>query len=450
MTRRFDSTCASVVEPRAPAVPGRVAAMTRRLVAVVDPFSTGALLAPEFDRRGWAAVAVLSSKNIPEAFLRSFHLDHYVDVIDAVDKSTDELVTLLRQHEPAFVVAGSEWGVELADLLSDRLGLPGNSIELSRSRRDKYQMAKRLEEAGVAVAASLESRNVEDILGWADRGGYWPLVVKPIASAGSDSVAFCDNADEVRQAFSNIYQKPDKMGGYNSAVLAQERLIGRQYFVNSVSRDGRHYVHEMWEESRTSIDGRMVYDRQDLLASHGMEQKVLRDYVVSVLDALAIAHGPAHAEVMMTERGPVLIEIGARLEGSVTRQGPEAATGHSQVSLTVDCYTRPASFAAIAATPYQLRRHLRVVCLIAPHDGRIAAAPLDRLRSLPTYLCGSTDRLAGDTQVHRTVDLFTSPGHLYLLSDRPEELDRDYEVIRQLEHHGLYRRDRRAEHREPR
>lgn len=412
--------------------------MKRPLVAVVDPFSSGALLAPEFLERGWGTIAVLSNKNVPENFRRTFILDHYVAVIDADDKSIDDVTEILRRHNPAFVIAGSEWGVELADLLSERLGLPGNSPALSRSRRDKYQMVKRLQEAGVPVAASLAAQDAEKILRWADQGQHWPLVLKPLASAGSDSVVFCDSAEEVREAFALIYQKRNKMGEYNSAVLAQERLIGRQYFINSVSCAGLHYVHEIWQESRTTVEGHVVYDRQDLMVADGTEQDTLRKYVIATLNALSIADGPAHAEVMMTSRGPVLIEIAARLEGSVTQEGPEAATSHSQVSLTVDRFVRPEQFAALAATPYELRRHLRVVCLIAPHDGWIAAEPLAQLRALPTYLCGSLDRLAVGMPVRKTIDLFTSPGHMYLLSNRTNELERDYHMIRRLESNGLY------------
>lgn len=65
-----------------------------------------------------------------------------------------------------------------------------------------------------------------------------------------------------------------------------------------------------------------------------------------------------------------------------------------------------------------------MVCLIASCDGLIAAEPLRALRSLPTYRCGSVAALAPGTPVRRTVDLFTSPGYLYLVADTAEELGR--------------------------
>ncbi|MFB7511951.1 MULTISPECIES: ATP-grasp domain-containing protein [unclassified Streptomyces] len=419
-----------VVEATGPAV-----AATRPVVAVVDPFSTGAQLAPEFARRGWDAVAVLSTDQVPDSLLRHFTPEHFLAVLSSSD---DDLAERLGAYAPKLVVVGSESGVHTADRLAEELGLPGNGTELSPCRRDKYAMARRLADQGVAAAASLATDDLDELLDWADGHGHWPLVVKPLASAGSDSVTICADRDEARQAFAGIIGQHDQMGGFNDRVLGQELLTGEQYFVNSVSRDGRHFIHEIWREQRVGVDGAVVYDYQDLLPADGATQRALAEYVGRVLDALGIHHGPAHSEVMLTPRGPVLIETGARLEGSVTSRGPQAATGHSQVSLTVDAYTDPAGFASLPGSEYRLDKHLRVVVLIAPADGHVDAVALDEVRQLPSYLCGSTDALLPGTPVRRTVDLFSSPGHLYLVSDSRDQVERDYEQVRALERKALY------------
>ena len=406
------------------------------VVVVVDPVSTGAQLAPEFARRGWQSVAAFSPVEVPPAMRRNFRPEHYRAVVDI--GSVDDPVAELACHRPSLVITGSEWGVHTADHLAERLGLPGNGTRLSRSRRDKYAMVEQLRASGLDAAASTVSDDVRKLLAWADDGGHWPLVVKPLASAGSDSVAICADEAEVRAAFARIHLRTDQMGGFNEYVLAQELLVGDQYFVNTVSRDGRHYISEIWLEQRATVDGAVVYDYQDLLRPDGDIQRALAAYVVRVLDALGIAHGPAHAEVILTPRGPVLVEIGARLEGSVTSRGPEAATGHSQVSLTVDAYTDPAAFARLPGTDYRLLQSLRVVCLITPQDGHLAAEPLAAVRALPSYLCGSVDALVTGAEVRRTVDLFTSPGHLYLVGADGEQIERDYRRVRAIERGGLY------------
>ncbi|MGH8904451.1 MAG: hypothetical protein ACRDYA_22905 [Egibacteraceae bacterium] len=131
---------------------------------------------------------------------------------------------------------------------------------------------------------------------WADAGAYWPLVVKPPASAGSDSVAFCTNQAEVCRAFASIHGRTDQMGGFNTLVLGAGAPRRRACFVNAVSCVGRHCVHEMWHEQRTAVDGAVVYDRQDLLPPQGAVQQSLAPSMTQVLNALGIAHSPSHSE----------------------------------------------------------------------------------------------------------------------------------------------------------
>lgn len=406
------------------------------VVAIVDPLSTGAYLAPEFCRRGWSAVAVISGDAIPDAFVKSFRSEDFIEVLTHSGQ-TDSLVEALRMHGVSVVVAGTEHGVQLADELAEVLGLPGNGTALSTARRDKFVMGERVRAAGVPVAASIVTDDVEEMIAWANRLGHASIVVKPVASAGSDGVAFCSGPNEIRRAFARIHGEVNPLGVYNRQVLAQERLVGEQYFVNTVSREGRHFIAEIWKDVRIISGDHNVYDREDLQSATGPLQEELTHYVVQVLDALGIHYGPAHTEVMMTAAGPVLIECAARMQGAVNPEPHRMATGHSQVSLTVDCYTAPDEFDALIGVPYRLDKHLRVVSLIAPFDGEVLeGAALVELLALPT-LVGAVRELRPGTPVRKTVDLFTSPAHFYLLGEAAD-IDRDYARIRVLEAGGLY------------
>ncbi|MFF1715981.1 ATP-grasp domain-containing protein [Streptomyces sp. NPDC058268] len=408
-----------------------------KTVAIVDPVSTGAHLAPEFARRGWRTVAVLSSGKIPDAYIKGFRPGDFTDVITHTG-DTEQTLTRLAALQPQFVLAGAEHGVELADLLAESLALPGNGTALSACRRDKFAMVERIRAAGLPAAASLITQDAAAIADWAEQGGHWPIVVKPVASAGSDGVAFCSTPAEAEQAFTAILGTTNQLGGFNDQVMAQERLIGDQYFVNTVSRAGRHYVAEIWKDVRVPVGDNQVYDREELQPGQGEIQAAIVAYVERVLDALGIAYGPAHTEIMLTARGPVLIESGARLQGAVTPAPHAAATGTSQVALTVDACTDPDTFDQLPGTTYQLERQLRVVSLISPHEGALADGPaLAELNTLPT-LSATVRSLAPGTPVRRTVDLFSSPDHLYLLDADLAAVERDYARIRELEHGGLY------------
>ncbi|MEU5910869.1 GNAT family N-acetyltransferase [Micromonospora sp. NPDC047527] len=410
------------------------------VIVIVDPFSTGALLAPAFNRQGWRCVAVLTG-TINERYAAGLRRDDFLTVLTVRGESPQALSTtaeLLAPMRPTEVIAGSEWGVNVADDLAELLGLPGNVHSADRPRREKPAMMSAVARAGLRVPLGARVRSVEELDDWLAASQVLPVVVKPAASAGSEGVYFCADAARAQTATAKLLGATNAMGQLNDSLLVQEQLVGQQYFVNSVSLDGRHHIHEIWRDDRFFVDGRPVYDRQVLLEGTGEIEDVLRPFVEGVLDALGVRTGPAHTELLVDDRGPVLIESGARLEGGVTPAGPAQATGMSQLSLTVERYTAPDRFARRIGAGYRRQRALMVVCLVAPYDGMVAEGAAQRLTEIPSIFCGSALDLVPGTPVHRTVDLFTSPGHLYLIADDPGRLKEDYQRIRALEQDGLY------------
>ncbi|MEU8286169.1 ATP-grasp domain-containing protein [Micromonospora sp. NPDC048905] len=422
-----------VTPPGARAAAGEV-------VVIVDPFSTGALLAPAFNQQGRRCVAVLTG-TINERYAAGLRRDDFRTVLTVRGESPQALgaaAEMLAPMRPVEVIAGSEWGVNVADDLAELLGLPGNVRSADRPRREKPAMMNAVAGAGLRVPLGAKVGSVEELDDWLATSRVLPVVVKPAASAGSEGVYFCTDEAQARAATAKLLGATNAMGQPNDSLLVQEQLVGQQYFVNSVSLDGRHHIHEIWRDDRFFIDGRPVYDRQVLLDGTGAIEGVLRPFVEKVLDALGVRTGPAHTELLVDDRGPVLIESGARLEGGVTPAGPERATGVSQLSLTVERYTDPDRFARRIGAGYQRQRALMVVCLVAPHDGTVAEGAAQRLAEIPSVFCGSALDLLPGTPVHRTIDLFTSPGHLYLIAEDPSQLEDDYQRIRALEQKDLY------------
>ena len=407
-------------------------------VVIVDPFSTGADLAPCFAAAGWQTIAVLSTPDLPDLYLGRIRGDDFAEVV-VHHGDLAATTAAAAAHRPIAVVAGTEIGVPMADALAAALGVPGNDPARSAARRDKIVMAEITAAAGLATPATLRCADGVSATAWAAAADQWPVVVKPVDSAGADGVRFCADVDEVREAVDALVGVTNRMGSRNDTVVVQEMLVGIQYFVNTVSRAGRHYVAEIWRDSRTRVPGAgLVCDREDLLPAHGDPQDLVAGYVCDVLDALGIAWGPAHTELMLTARGPVLIETAARMQGTILHEAVVAATGESHVTLTAEAITDPARFDTRTGTGYPLSRAISVVSLIAPVDGHFGdAATIDELCTLPSVHDILGD-ITADGPVERTVDLFTAPGFLYLVADSSGDIERDYQRIRAIEHNGLY------------
>ncbi|MFE7272062.1 hypothetical protein [Streptomyces sp. NPDC057623] len=74
-------------------------------------------------------------------------------------------------YAPVAVVAGSEFGVEFADRLSEALDLPTNGTALSPARRDKFRMIETIKAAGLRGARQLLVSDEEELRQWHEESG---------------------------------------------------------------------------------------------------------------------------------------------------------------------------------------------------------------------------------------------------------------------------------------
>ena len=140
--------------------------------------------------------------------------------------------------------------------------------------------------------------------------------MKPNQSAGSDDVFLCGSIGEVKRGFDKINGAINGLGVVNEGVLIQEFLSGKEYVVDSVSRDGKHKVTAIWEYDKREINGQFnVYFGMKIRAMDDDLMLSIVSYQRAVLDAVGIVNGPAHAEVMATATGPCLVEVGSRCHG---------------------------------------------------------------------------------------------------------------------------------------
>jgi len=406
----------------------------RGAAVVVDAYSTGARLAPRFAAAGLPVVHVQSSPVLPEFYARAFRAGDFVENV-VHEGDLEATAARVAAHDPAFVVVGAEPGVPLADALSERLGLPSNGSALSAARRDKNAMSEALRAAGLRTAAALKTGEAAAAVAWAAERGGAAVVVKPLDSAGTDGVVICRDAAAIEAAFAASLGRPNALRGANEELLVQELLEGTQLFVNSVSWEGVHHVSEVWRDNKLRRGANFVYDYEELLPRHGSQQDQVVPYVEAVLDALGIRFGPAHTEVMLTDTGPVLVESGARMHGSVPDEIVDRCTPSHQ-TLTAAAYLDPASVARRAARPYELAAGAYCVMLISQHEGTIVSdAGLREVEALPAF-AGTISMLGPGDQLKRTIDLFSCPGIIYLVDPNPDRLKADYTRIRELDASG--------------
>ncbi|WP_433558383.1 ATP-grasp domain-containing protein [Pseudonocardia xinjiangensis] len=241
------------------------------------------------------------------------------------------------------VVPAMEGAVQLADLIAERLSLPGNDPALASARRNKAAMRERARATGLRIPEYRVVRTTADVLDAVHQLGF-PAIVKPTMGACSQGVTVLPDADALGRldelATHDMFNMPIV------EWLVERYVRGREFAVNFYSSDGDHRLVDIWQYRQP--DDRdydfPVWETVQIDETDVDFERVDR-YVRRVLDAFGVRLGPSHTEVKCNDDGVYLIEIGARLPGG---PAPEMWANHGKgfrpYHDAIECYLgrRPA------------------------------------------------------------------------------------------------------------
>jgi hypothetical protein len=416
------------------------------VMIVVDPFSTGAVIVGEILSRGVKVIRVLADE-YPEHLLNLVLEGIRIEYVGTVQHDGDLEATVGRLQELRkkwkFLgcVPGCETGVLLADALSEALSLRSNGTALSDARRNKYLMNEQVRKAGVPAVLQARASTMEEVNTFIKQFGQsFKLVIKPVASAGTDHVYICRTPDEMRRRFNEIMAGTNIMGKKNPEVVIQQFLEGKEYVVDTISLDGKHKCVAVWEYDKRNCNGHdFVYFGVRLLSGDDPKCQELIRYQFQILDALGIVHGAGHAEIIRTPE-PRLVEVGARCHGAEGNWIPlvNKCYGYSQTKVLVDSYLDPEAFHALPQYPIRNGWFAAKCDLVSKTEGKLIAMPrLEELKLLKTY-AGHDLMVKIGGKLSKTIDCITTPGSIRLISQDEVELETDFQRIHDLEDDNFF------------
>lgn len=415
----------------------------KEVIVIIDAWSGGRYLIPAFQALGYFCLHV-QSPFLPAVFVADNQLaiarsDRHI----VHDGDIETLLNTLQPYAIKAILAGSEGAVALADRLNDALALAfSNRFELSAARRNKFLMQEQLARRGVASIKQQLTADCDELQQWLASHDRWPVVLKPVQSAGTDGVFICHDLAQAIQAFDAILAKKDLFGSPNWEVLCQEFLAGEEFVINGIACQGEYFFTELWQSKKQQRNGFPVYETQYLHYRNDAGFDVLAAYTAQVCQALGIENGAFHAEVMMTPSGPVLIEIGARVAGGADPYIIEECLGHSQIGKLVQAVLHPEVFLQEVRRQRDFSGHRRAayVFMISPSTGRVQSSPEVRFIAIDGVISVNYHHVPGDIQ-QETRDLLSSPGVVIAIRDNPALLKQTIAEIRDVEgdfyHSGL-------------
>jgi biotin carboxylase len=249
---------------------------------------------------------------LPEQVQR--HLSGYLPVRSLWDEAA--VVEAVRQWPAARLLDGVEclWepGMLLAARIREALGLPGLTVAQTVPFRDKEAMKQVLDQAGLRTPRHVRCGSGGEVWEAAERIGF-PIIVKPIAGAGSADTYRVESAEELRGVLPRLRHVPE--------VSVEEFVDGDEFTFDTVTIDGRiAYYNIAWYRPRPLVARSHEWISPQVIALRHVDQPTLRGGVElghAVIEALGFQSGFTHMEWYRKADGEVVFgEIGARPPGA--------------------------------------------------------------------------------------------------------------------------------------
>ncbi|MGZ4995362.1 MAG: ATP-grasp domain-containing protein, partial [Methylobacter sp.] len=225
--------------------------------------------------------------------------------------------------------------------LAERLNLRFLNPTSASAMRDKFTVRTLLAEKGIRQPEFALATNNQQLRAAIENMGF-PVLVKPSDGYGSQNIAAFLTEDDLNPLLDPLDNYLPCCTDYGFGVKANDRLLVERYIsgqlvgCDTLTRDGKHLM--------LGINEKLMYPqpssaiRGSCFPSDRYDVGLLEDYVFSILDALDFNDGVAHTEVLLSEDGPLLVEVNPRLVGAKIPRLLNLALGRSIHADVIDLH----------------------------------------------------------------------------------------------------------------
>jgi hypothetical protein len=240
------------------------------------------------------------------------------------DASAATILDYARHRPLSGVLAVGDRPTVIAARVLEGLGLPGHPPAAAAIARNKLLTREHLRRAGLPVPSFQAAPLTADVHALAATLTF-PVVVKPLALSGSRGVVRADDPGGLVAAFYRLralLQAPDlraeRPAGSEHHAVIEAFVPGREFALEGLMDHGRLQPLAIFDKP-DPLDGpffeETIYVTPSRAASHTQQS------IVSTIErgaaALALRHGPIHAECRVNETGVFILEIAARPIGGL-------------------------------------------------------------------------------------------------------------------------------------
>ena len=213
---------------------------------------------------------------------------------------------------------------------SDKLHLHSINYTTSVKATDKSVMIKAFKDFGVSSPWYFDVESFEDLKALEGKVTF-PCIMKPTDNAGSHGVAKVNSFKELLDNYEYSHSC-----SRHGEVIVEEYLDGPEVSVEVMVVDGKVNILQITDKITTGAPHfvEMGHTQPSRLPANTQQQ--IREVADLACKSIGIDKGPAHVEMKVTKRGPVMIELGARMGGdNITTHLVPLSTGIDMVGSTI-------------------------------------------------------------------------------------------------------------------
>lgn len=266
--------------------------------------------------------------------------------------STLDMEEVYRQaliYKPDIVMTSTSDGpVRTAAYVNEKLGKkPDLTYEDSLCATIKSYMRERLKECQAPIPTYYVTKDFEDFKA-AVEALDGRCIVKPSDNAGSRGVVLLDGEKEREEEeqldgkkewgeeeLRRIYEY-SKGNSRNGIVMVEEFMAGPEVSVEAMTINGKTTIIAITDKYITPPPYFVEIAHSEPSRLSEETQEKIRKTALQAIKAIRLQNGPSHTEIKVTEEGPKIVEIAARLGGDfITSKLVPLSTGIDLVGASV-------------------------------------------------------------------------------------------------------------------
>ena len=244
-----------------------------------------------------------------------------IDIPNSVDAAK-------RNHIDGVITLATDLPMRTVAAISKECGLIGVSEDTAIKATDKSLMREALKCFNVPIPDYYSVHNVDEFISATDKISG-PFMVKPDDSSGSRGILKVEDRTDLLSAYEYT-----KQFSHNGVVVVEECMIGPEVSVETLAIDGDIHVIQITDKITTGAPHFVEMGHTQPTRLDCVDE--IKKVAVAANKAIGIINGPSHTEIIVTNDGPKIVEIGARLGGDcITTHLVPLSTGVNMVEACI-------------------------------------------------------------------------------------------------------------------